>query len=352
MKINELGEKKLVKELTGLYSQNSCLIGGFGHDSAVLDIGLNADEYLLMNTDRSGMNIAYKLGLSDATCVGDFGVSHAVSDIYASGGVPLAISIALLLPPSLSIDEVKAITVGADLAAKKYGAFIASGDTKHSDKFAMVVTVLGKAKRKNILTRDGAKPGDYLVSVGPFGKMLSGLIAFKKKLQISESEKNELSKAIIYQNPPYKFSKLLSEFKLADACMDNSDGLAGTLYSLCEKSGVGVVIDESKIPINDAVRSIAKTLGVNPFQLCLGSGDWQHIYSVPKENLDRFVNLANKSGETIAVLGTFNESCEVNIKTNNGVFELLCLENDRFGVGGTAWFDLLSSKISYLGKKR
>ena len=352
MKLNELGEKKLVKELTGLYSQNSCLIGGFGHDSAVLNIGLNADEYLLMNTDRSGMNIAYKLGLSDATCVGDFAVSHAVSDIYASGGVPLSISIALLLPPTLTIDEVKAITIGADLAAKKYGAFVASGDTKHSDKFAIVVTVLGKAKQKNILTRDGAKPGDYLVSVGPFGKMLSGLIAFKKKLPLSEYEKKEFAKSIIYQNPPYKFSKLLYDFKLANACMDNSDGLAGTLYSLCERSGVGVVIDESKLPINDAVRGIAKTLDVDPFQLCLGSGDWQHIYSVPKENLEFFLNLANKSGETVAVLGSFNDSCEVNIKTNTGIYELLCLENDRFGVGGTAWFDLLSNKVSYLGKKR
>ena len=64
------------------------------------------------------------------------------------------------------------------------------------------------------------------------------------------------------------------------------------------------------------------------------------------------VNLANKSGETVAVLGTFNDSCEVNIRTKDGIYELLCLENDRFGVGGTAWFDLLSSKISYLGKKR
>ena len=352
MKLTEIGEKKLVRDLTSLYTPNPCLVGGFGHDSAILDIALSSDEYLLMNTDRSGMNIAYKLGLADASCVGDFAVSHAVSDIYASGGRPVAISIALLLPPTLSENTVKEITIGADLAAKKYGAFIASGDTKHSDKFAMVVTVLGKAKRSNILTRSGAKTGDYLVSVGNFGTMLSGLITIKKNLKISERDRFEFSKAICYQNPPYKFSELLFECHLADACMDNSDGLAGTLYALCEKSGVGVLLDESKIPMSDSVKNVAGMLGVNPFQLCLGSGDWQHIYAVPKENLDKFVCLAKSVNQTVAVIGIFDDTKQVNIKTDSGVYELLCLENDRFGVGGTAWFDLLSSEICYLGTKR
>lgn len=350
MKLSELGEKRLVKELTNLYTLNENLIGGFGHDSAVLDIGIASDEVLLMNTDRSGMNIAYKLGLSDASCVGDFGVSHAVSDIYASGGIPFALSIALMLPSNLSVEVVKEITRGVDLAAKKYGAFVASGDTKHSNKFAMVVTALGKAKRSNILARNGAKPGDYLVSSGSFGTMLSGLIAIKNKLSLTEEEEKIFKEAIVYQNPPYKFSILLSKYRLADACMDNSDGLAGTLYSLCESSGVGVTIEESKIPIISAVQRVARQLRVSPFQLCLGSGDWQHLYSVPPENLESFMLLAKQSKTKVAVIGQFNNSHKVAIRTKTGLFELLCLENDRFGVGGTAWFDLLSSEVQYLGR--
>ena len=324
MKLTDIGEKKLVKELTSLYSEDPRLIGGFGHDSAILDINLSSDEYLLMNTDRSGMNIAYKLGLSDATCVGDFAVSHAVSDIYASGGKPVAVSIALMLPPDLTVEDVKDITVGANLAAKKYGAFIASGDTKHSNKFAMVVTVIGKAKRTNILTRSGAKPGDYLVSVGSFGTMLSGLIVIKNNFKVSDEEMKSLSNAIVYQNPPYEFSNLLYDKNLADACIDNSDGLASSLYSLCRNSGVGVVIDEAKIPIENIVRNIAKQLDVNPFQLCLGSGDWQHIFSVPKQNIEDFVALAKSTKNTVAVIGMFDDSKQVSIKTNEGIFESGC----------------------------
>ena len=350
-KLSDVGEKKLVKDLVSELSVDDRLIGGFGHDSAFLDIRVNEDEYLMLNTDRSGMNVAYKLGLANGECVGDFGVSHAVSDIFASGGKPYAISIALMLPPSLTVNFVKEVMIGAQKAAKKYGAFIASGDTKHSNKFAMVVTVLGKCKRANALTRSGAKPGDYLVSTGWFGTMLSGLIAIKKNLNLCTEFKKILKNAVIYQNPPFEISRIIAEKKLAHAAMDNSDGIAGTLYDICHKSNVGVVVMENKIPMLDATKEVAKILNKNPFELCLGSGDWQHIFAVPKENIETIIKLSNETNCKVEVIGRFNASQKVGLETPFGLYELKCLENDRFMVGGSAWFDLLSSDVNYLGNK-
>ncbi len=350
-KLSDFGEKKLVKELVNELSIDKRLIGGFGHDSAFLDIQSDKNEYLMLNTDRSGMNVAYKLGLANGECVGDFGVSHAVSDIFASGGKPYAISIALMLPTSLTVNFVKEVMMGAQKAAKKYGAFIASGDTKHSNKFAMVVTVLGKCKRENLLTRSGAKPGDYLVSAGWFGTMLSGLVAIKNKLKLSSESQKILESAIIYQNPPFVISNLIAERRLSHASMDNSDGIAGTLYDLCQKSNVGVVLIENNIPMLKATKEVAQILNRNPFELCLGSGDWQHIYAVSPENIEAVKRLGNESDRKVTVIGRFNETKKVCIETSNNLYEFNCLENDRFKVGGSAWFDLLSNDISYLGKK-
>ena len=86
IKLKELGEKKIVNRIISHIDQDSRLVGGMGHDSAFLKIEISRDELLLLNTDRSGINVAYSLGLSDAECVGDFAVSHAVSDILAGGG--------------------------------------------------------------------------------------------------------------------------------------------------------------------------------------------------------------------------------------------------------------------------
>ena len=351
LKLDVVGERQLVRAITSDLEPDPQLVDGFGHDSAFLDIKLGADDLVMLNTDRSGMNIAYKLGLADGSCVGDFGVSHAVSDIFAAGGKPVAITIALMLPHDMSVGFVKEVMRGADMAARKYGAFIAAGDTKHGNKFAMVVTVLGKCRRQDKLTRSGARPHDLIIATGEFGSMLSGVIAAKHGLRLEEHDRKKLENAIIWQNPPYKLSLAISGYQLAHACMDNSDGIAGTIHALCEASHVGAVLFKNSITIPDVVRKVARSLNVDPFQLCLGSGDWQHVFAVPDNNVDEFLSLAAQSNTPAAVIGEFTSSQSVLIKSEEGVFELPCLENDRFGIGGTAWFDWLEQGAVFQRKK-
>ena len=105
--ISELNEKILVEEIIRLLEADEMLLDGFGHDAGFIDTTIENDEIILMNTDRSGENVAYRLGLANGECIGDFGVSHAISDIIASGGQPIAISVALLLPDELTLGFVK-----------------------------------------------------------------------------------------------------------------------------------------------------------------------------------------------------------------------------------------------------
>ena len=348
--LSELGEKTIVKEITSFLSVDERLIGGFGGDSAIISFGLE-NEFLLVNTDRSGMNIAYKLGLSDGSCVGDFAVSHAVSDIYASGGTPYAISIALMLPENLTLKFVKEVMKGAQEAANKYGAFIASGDTKQASKFSAVVTAIGKCKPNNVLTRSGAKPGDLLVITGNLGTMLSGLIAIKQGLNISDDDLEVARNSIIYQNPPHNFPREMFDNSVLHAGMDNSDGLISSIYSLCEQSNLGVILYEDKVPYLDITKKIAAQIHVSPFQLCLGSGDWQHLFAVKREFINKILSYANQSDTKLTVIGEFTDTAQVAVKTNNGLYSIKRIENDRFGIGGASWFDYLSRKINYIGEK-
>lgn len=348
--VKDVGEKFVVKELTSVLQADPRLIGGFGSDSGVLNIDLN-DEYLLMNTDRSGMNIAYQMGLADGSCVGDFGVSHAVSDIYASGGEPFAVSVALFLTEDMTMGFVKQIMDGAQQAAKRYGAFIASGDTKKGKKFSMVVTAVGKCKKNHVLTRKGAQEGDYLVITGNSGVMLTGLLVLEKNIPVSSAEKEILTNAIVYQNPPYKFPRNLMDNSMTHAGMDNSDGLISSIYSLSEQSNLGIIINEEAIPCLDVTKKIAHDLDINPFQLCIGSGDWQHIFAVDKNQIDKFIKIAQESNNKVTVIGQFINNKYTALKNKNGFFALKRLENDRFKTSGKKWFEYLSSKIVYTGDK-
>lgn len=352
--LDELSEKIIVQEITQLLDTSDLLLDGFGHDSAFIDITIGEDDVLLMNTDRSGVNIAYTLGLTDgnAECVGDFGVSHAISDIVASGGKPMAITIALLLPGSLTFNFVKQVMIGAQKAAKKYGAFLAAGDTKKNSKFAMVVTVAGKAHKTERLTRSKAKKGDLLIVTGHLGTMLSGQFAFKKKIGISKETEEIFRNALIYQNPPYKLGINLARAKVANACTDISDGLASSIYNLCNASGVGAIIDETKIPLHSASLDIADKLNIRPMQLTLTGGDWQYLYSIPKESIDLAYQIAQECDCTITVIGQVIEKKYVVTKTLEQDYKILKrIENDRFSnPSGYSFFDALESRIELFGE--
>lgn len=347
--INEINEKILVEEIIKVLKVDDNLIDGFGHDSAFINTTILEDEVLLMNTDRSGINSAYTLGLANGECVGDFGVSHAISDIIASGGQPIAITIALLIPDNLTLGFIKEVMIGAQKAAKKYGAILAAGDTKKNPKFAMVVTATGKAHKTERLTRSNAQKGDLLVVTGNLGTMLSGKIAFKQKLDISDKAKELFKNALIFQNPPYMLGTKLSKSKLANACTDISDGLPSSIYSLCNPSGVGAIIDESKIPMHEESIKIANKLNIRPMQLTLTGGDWQYLYSIPKPNIQEVIQIAKSINFSISIIGKIIEENEVIIKTLENEYKILLrIENDRFTKHtGESFFTILEKEISF-----
>ena len=347
--IYKLGEKLLVSEITNILDADSRLVGGFGHDSAFLDININDDEVLLLNTDRSGLNLAYSLNLSDAKCVGDFAVSHAVSDILVSGGLPIAVSIALLLPDDVSLAFAKEVMLGAQEAAKKYGAFIASGDTKKNPKFAMVVTAIGKCKKSHIISRKGAKEGDFIVATGYFGTMISGYLAAKNNLKISSQAKELFYQALIYQNPPYKIANQISQAKIVNAGLDNSDGLSSSIYTICDRNDLGAVIYKDTVPMKDEARAVAKELNMDEFLLCLASGDWQFIYSVSKENIKPFMQIAQANNTNATIIGEFTKDSNVLLKSQNSYYVLQKIENDRFGQ--SSLLEQISRNINYIGQK-
>ena len=347
--ISEVGEKFLVSQITNMLDVDSRLIGGFGHDSAFLDINICDDEVLLLNTDRSGLNLAYSLGLSNAKCVGDFAISHAVSDILVSGGLPIAVSIALLLPENVSFKFVKEVMLGAEEAAKRYGAFIASGDTKKNPKFAMVVTAIGKCKKNHIISRKGAKEGDFIVATGYFGTMISGYLAIKNGLDISSQTKELFYKALIYQNPPYKIANQISQAKIVNAGLDNSDGLSSSIYTICDRNDLGAVIYKDAVPMKDEARAVATELNMDEFSLCLASGDWQFIYSVSKENIKPFMQIAQANNTNATIIGEFTKDPNVLLKSQNSYYVLQRIQNDRFNQNSL--LEQVSRNVHYKGQK-
>lgn len=333
--VREAGERRIVAEITRMMAPSGMLVDGFGHDAAFVDLHLKGDELLMLNTDRSGFNAAFGLGLAGPECVGDFGVSHAVSDIVVAGGTPRAVTVALLLPPDSTLGFVRGVMQGAADAAKRYGAEVVAGDTKQNPKFALVATALGTVSRDKRIRRSGARPGDALVVTGFLGSMLLGLIARKRSLPLSDRARRIVERAIIEQRPPFTLGRAIAEAGVPHAGTDISDGLPGAIHALCGASGCGALVDERRIPLHPDLNELILASNFSSLQLGTAGGDWQFLYAVPPDHLSALQQLAASHDAKITVIGSFTEAREIAIRHLDGAWHHLeRIEHDSFADQG------------------
>ncbi len=348
--LRDVGERRIVEEITRLLEVPDVLLDGYGHDAAFVDLRLAKDEILVVNTDRSGINLGFKLGLSGAECVGDFGVSHAVSDVVAAGGRPKVLTVALLLPPETTIDFVRKVMKGAQKAAARYGAVVVGGDTKQNPKFAMVVTAIGVARRDLRLTRSKVQKGDAFVVTGFLGTMFLGTLAHKHRITLPSSVQKILDDSLVNQVPPFELGRAVSDAGIAHACIDISDGLSGALYSLCSASKVGAAIDESMLPVNTELGEVITLFGQGPMQLSLAGGDWQYLYAIPRDKIAQAHATAERIGASISVIGYAVDPGIMAVKTEGGYRHLYRIEHDSFADAlGTGHFEALGTPSECFG---
>lgn len=349
----DVGERYIVRRIIQSLQSSPLVIDGLGNDAAFVDMSVSRDEILVVNTDRSGLNIAYQLGLAGADSIGDLGVSHAVSDVVAAGGQPKIVTIALLLPPETEVGFVLDVMKGAERAAHRYGAIVVGGDTKKNPKFAIVVTAIGTALKENRLGRATAQIGDFLAVTGNLGSMLLGTLAYGRRLQVPTKIKAVLDEALTQQHPPYEVGRALSDAGVANACIDISDGLSGAIYALCGASAAGAVIDERKIPINPALQEFSQALGIRPAQLALAGGDWQYLYSIPPAQLREAERIATSHGGLLSIIGRVIRDPELIVARNlNGEYRHLArIEHDSFRdiSDGQSYFHSIGEPLVCLG---
>ena len=137
-KIDNETLERLVLGRTGA-SRDEVIVGpGIGEDCAVLDFG----EYeCVLSTDPI---------TAGASRVGTLAVHISCNDVAANGVEPLAIMLTVLLPPSVTEEEVEEIARQADEAAKEIGVQIIGGHTEVTDAVTQPVisaVAIGKAPR-------------------------------------------------------------------------------------------------------------------------------------------------------------------------------------------------------------
>ena len=271
--------KKYFKNLGSLYQDSSGILVGPGDDAGLFSVN---NSELIFSTDVSNEGIHFPKNLQP-DLIAYRACAVAASDIPACGASLKWLSITLV-SPTKNISWLKKFAKGVQLFTKDYKVPVLGGDLIVGKDCSVSIGVCGEVKEKLFISRSGAKIGDSIYLSGTLGLAKLGLkLSVSKRSNLSRKEKLALMK---FLKPKVHTALGVNLRKIANSCIDISDGLLGDLNHICVASKVGAEIHVDSIPYEGSLQD-ALTWG-DDYELC---------FTVPK-NQEKKLNEISKITKT------------------------------------------------------
>ncbi|NLX91385.1 MAG: thiamine-phosphate kinase [Firmicutes bacterium] len=306
MKIKETSEFSLIHSLTKKIraAGSGSVLVGIGDDAAAFRMGNGKN--LLITCD---MLVEGRHFLRDKITPRQLGckaLAVSLSDIAAMGGVPRFAVVSAGWTPELEVEYAQEVYRGMGELADEFQVSIIGGDTVSAPQVILDVAVIGEMDGAPV-TRAGAKPGDAIAVTGSLGASAAGLALLREEeaaANLSEKARQALLRAHLEPYPRVKEAGMLLKYGPPSAMIDISDGLAGDLYHICESSGVGALLEVSRLPVSESVKQAAATLGSSFLDWVLyGGEDYELLMTIPPGCVAGVKKAVEMLGTNLSVIG-------------------------------------------------
>ncbi|MCE7067639.1 thiamine-phosphate kinase [Dyadobacter sp. CY326] len=298
--ISSLGEFGLIKRInSGIKTTLPDTIRGIGDDAAVIDTG---EEYGLLSSDLMLEGVHFDLTFFPLKHLGYKAIAINVSDIAAMNGIPRQVTVSIALSNRFSLEAIDELYEGMKVACADFNVDLVGGDTSSSRSGLLIsVSVFGKVNKDKITYRNTAKPNDLLCVTGDLGGAYLGLQLLEREKQVflaNPDMQPELEgKDYVIQRQLRPEARMDVVYELAEAgvvptsMIDVSDGLASDLLHICAQSGVGAVVFEERIPIDEQTYLAASELNIGPITAAMNGGeDYELLFTVSQAAYDLIKN--------------------------------------------------------------
>lgn len=241
--------------------------------------------------------------------IGSLSIAGTVNDIAVLGADVVALSSAFVIEEGFSIDDLEKILISMEKTCKNADVPIITGDTKVVEKNALDKIIIntsgigkrGKALKENIkevrryrkfnenwLKDSNLKEGDKIILSGNIAEHGIAILSFREGYGFESEIKSDvypLNKVI---------EKILFEGGITAMKDPTRGGLVNTLNEFSEKSKLGILIEEEKIPISDAVKNASEMLGIDPLEI---GNEGKVVIGVVKEKAEKVLEVLRKTKE-------------------------------------------------------
>ena len=237
--------------------------GGPSRDSAVLEalggrIALTTDSYVVNPWFFPGGNI------------GDLAVNGTINDLACSGAQPLALTAGFILEEGLEMEVLGAIAQSMGLAAAQAGVGIVTGDTKvvgkgSADGLFINTAGVGIVPEGLRIGPEQARPGDHIIVSGAIGEHGVAIMSVREGIDFGTTVTTD--SAPLHRLVAAMLAAV-DDPNVIHALRDPTrGGLVAATVEIARTSGVGIELDEARVPIPEAVASACGFLGLDPLQV-------------------------------------------------------------------------------------
>ena len=306
MKIDQLGEFGLIDRIrSALPEPGPNVVVGIGDDVAVVEG--SAESVWLATCDVQVEGAHFLRDAIPPRSLGRKALAINLSDIASAGGIPRFALVSLGVPGDMEVSFIDELYAGLREEGEKFGVEIVGGNISRS-RLGMFIDVflLGETLRDNVVLRSGAKAGDRIMVTGSIGDAAAGVaLLLDHNLKTDESYAAAAGERQYSPTPRVKEGALIGALRQASSMIDVSDGIAGDLGHVCQKSGVSARLEAARFPVRPENRALSRSARGDEWHFALHGGeDYELLITAPPGKAERLAQrITAETGTPVTIIG-------------------------------------------------
>jgi len=249
--------------------------------------------------------------------IGRLAVAGTVNDIAVMGAEPLALSSGFVIEEGLPVDDLERILRSMGETCREAGVHVITGDTKVVERGGLggcVINTSGIGRRTEALEGNLAevrrhrpfesrwildsnlREGDRVIVSGTLADHGLAILSSREGYSFGsriESDVTPLNRLIM---------GLLEVGGIVAMKDPTRGGLSNALNEWSEKSKVGILVHEKKIPVREDVRAACEMLGIDPLEV---GNEGKVVIGVVPRKAEEVLNLLRerKEGREAQIIG-------------------------------------------------
>ncbi len=275
----EFDEAGVIRVLADIFAtSHSSVIVGIGDDGAVV----HTSNSSVITTDMAVEGTHFNTAWSGAFDIGRKITAANLADIYAMGGTPSYLVVAVTLMGDESLDWISDLAHGIMHEAKSCGAIVVGGDLTRGPIKVIAITAVGKVEKA--ITRSGASDGDSIYLSSLPGWSAAGLA------MINNENCDDLEAYAVEQfcapSVDYSMAQSMAMAGATSMC-DISDALVIQAHQVAQASGVHLSFDQQSFTTHPefvALNELAVKHGIDVWQWIFAGGE-DHVFLATGKDL-------------------------------------------------------------------